>query len=101
MLSGVVVIFGTVLALAAASNVQYVNPLVGTGGAVESGSYGGMIPSTATPFAMTRWTPMTRESQLGVCPYIYSQTTFYGFLGTHQPALWMVRFLLIILSVLK
>jgi hypothetical protein len=39
---------------------------------------------------MTRWTPLTRlthyPSQL---PYNYSDTTIYGFIGTHQPAIWM------------
>ena len=48
-----------------------------------------MIPSTATPFAMTRWTPMTQENYVSKCPYLFNHTMFYGFLGTHQPAVWM------------
>ena len=51
--------------------------------------YGGMIPSTATPFAMTRWTPYTNENYISTCPYVYGNSTFHGFLGTHQPAVWM------------
>lgn len=73
------------------NNVQYVNPLLGTAGYVNISGYGSTIPSTATPFAMTRWTPMTQENYVSALPYIYWHTTFYGFLGTHQPAKWMVK----------
>lgn len=76
------------------NNVDYVNPLLGTAGAIDIGGYGGMIPSTAVPFAMTRWTAMTQENFVSGCPYIYWQTTFYGFLATHQPAKWMVSIFL-------
>lgn len=48
-----------------------------------------MIPSTGTPFAMTRWAPMTQENSVGTCPYLYQGTSFHGFIGTHQPAVWM------------
>jgi putative alpha-1,2-mannosidase len=67
------------------SNVQYIVPTIGT-----ADQHGGMIPSTARPFAMTRWTAMTQENHVGQCPYYNTGTTFYGFLGTHQPAVWMV-----------
>lgn len=72
------------------NNVDFVNRLLGTAGVVDIGGYGGMISSTAVPFAMTRWTAMTQENFVSGCPYIYWQTTFYGFLATHQPAKWMV-----------
>ena len=52
------------------SNVRYVNPMIGTQRKSENdGNYGGMIPSTAVPFAMTRWTPTTRQNVVGSCPY--------------------------------
>lgn len=72
----------------ASSNVKYVNPFIGT--LKTKPNYGGMIPSTGTPFAMTRWTPMTQENIApGRCPYLYDGKLFHGFLATHQPAVWM------------
>ena len=80
----------SVLNAASGSNVQYVNPFIGTEQPITNqGNYGGMIPSTGTPFAMTRWTPMTQENIVGSCPYEYTSKEFHGFLGTHQPAVWM------------
>jgi putative alpha-1,2-mannosidase len=72
------------------SNAKYVNPLIGTAGVESIGGAGGTVPSTSVPFAMTKWTAMTQENWVGGCPYIYWQTTFYGFLASHQPAKWMV-----------
>ncbi|CAM0141624.1 hypothetical protein VKS41_007573 [Umbelopsis sp. WA50703] len=69
-------------------NLRFVDPRIGTDGETVS-EYGGMIPSTAPPFAMTRWTAMTRENNVSTCPYRYSDTKIHGFLGTHQPAIWM------------
>ncbi len=68
--------------------IDDVNPMIGTTGATEN-DYGGMIPGVATPFGMTHWTAMTRENKISVCPYNYKDTTIQGFLGTHQPAIWM------------
>lgn len=68
--------------------IDDVNPMIGTTGPTEN-DYGGMIPGVATPFGMTHWTPMTRENKISVCPYNYKDTTIEGFLGTHQPAIWM------------
>lgn len=48
-----------------------------------------MIPSTAPPFAMTRWVAQTRQNYVSVVPYSYYDTTVHGFQGTHQPAIWM------------
>jgi len=48
-----------------------------------------MIPSTAPPFAMTRWVAQTRQNYVSVTPYNYTDTSIHGFLGTHQPAIWM------------
>ncbi|KZV99027.1 glycoside hydrolase family 92 protein [Exidia glandulosa HHB12029] len=68
--------------------VDYVDPMIGNGGDTPNGS-GGMIPSVAPPFGMTRWTAMTRQNYVSVHPYNYSQTSIHGFIGTHQPAIWM------------
>lgn len=48
-----------------------------------------MIPSTAPPFAMTRWVAQTRQNYVSVTPYNYTDSTIHGFQGTHQPAIWM------------
>lgn len=48
-----------------------------------------MIPSTAPPFAMTRWVAQTRQNYVSVTPYNYTDTAIHGFQGTHQPAIWM------------
>lgn len=48
-----------------------------------------MIPSTAPPFAMTRWTAQTRQNFVSMTPYNVSDTHIHGFQGTHQPAIWM------------
>ncbi|MFF0628844.1 GH92 family glycosyl hydrolase [Streptomyces sp. NPDC004296] len=70
------------------SNVDLVNPFIGTSGESDT-EYGGMIPSTAPPFAMTRWSPMTRQNYVSHTPYYYGDTKISGFIGTHQPAIWM------------
>ena len=68
--------------------VDHVNPLIGNGGDTPNGS-GGMIPSTAPPFAMTRWVAQTRENYVSMTPYNSTDDSVHGFQGTHQPAIWM------------
>ncbi|KAI0693475.1 glycoside hydrolase family 92 protein [Cytidiella melzeri] len=68
--------------------VDHVDPLIGNGGDSPNGS-GGMIPSTAPPFAMTRWVAQTRQNYVSVTPYNHTDTMIHGFQGTHQPAIWM------------
>ncbi|PSS18931.1 hypothetical protein PHLCEN_2v3147 [Hermanssonia centrifuga] len=68
--------------------VDCVDPLIGNGGDSPNGS-GGMIPSTAPPFAMTRWVAQTRQNYVSVTPYNYTDNSVHGFQGTHQPAIWM------------
>ena len=65
-----------------------VSSFIGNGGDSPNGS-GGMIPSTAPPFAMTRWVAQTRQNYVSVTPYNYTDTSIHGFQGTHQPAIWM------------
>ncbi|KAJ7688298.1 hypothetical protein B0H17DRAFT_672801 [Mycena rosella] len=48
-----------------------------------------MIPSTAPPFAMTRWVAQTHENYVSVTPYNHTAKAIHGFQGTHQPAIWM------------
>lgn len=69
-------------------STEKIRRLVGNGGYSPDGS-GGMIPSTAPPFAMTRWVAQTRQNYVSVTPYNYTDTTIHGFQGTHQPAIWM------------
>lgn len=69
-------------------SLRYINSFIGSTGASES-DYGGTIPSVAPPFAMTQWCAMTRENYISKNPYNYRDTTIIGFIGTHQPAIWM------------
>ena len=71
----------------AAEPVDRVNLHIGTGdGAV---AYGGTMPFVSTPFGMTNWTAQTRQNKLSVVSYKYQDTAITGFIGTHQPAIWM------------
>ncbi|EJF59982.1 glycoside hydrolase family 92 protein [Dichomitus squalens] len=72
----------------ASKALDYVDPFIGNGGDSPNGS-GGMIPSTAPPFAMTRWVAQTRQNYVSVTPYNYTDSSIHGFQGTHQPAIWM------------
>lgn len=68
--------------------LHHVNPLIGTRG-FSPNDNGGMIPSVAPPFAMTRWTPQTRENFISQVPYSDHDRRLHGFQATHQPAIWM------------
>ncbi len=67
--------------------VSRVNPLIGSGSGKIG--YGGTMPFVTPPFGMTDWTPQTRQNKLGTVSYKYEDTTISGFMGTHQPAIWM------------
>src|SRR5436190_259816 len=72
---------------APADPLAYVNPLIGT---QESRiGYGGTMPFVSPPFAMTNWTPQTRQNKISITSYEHDDTTITGFIGTHQPAIWM------------
>ena len=78
------------LAVAAAlvsSPVDWVNTYIGTSGLVSD--YGGTMPLVTTPFGTTNWTAQTRQNQISVTSYKYDDQTLSGFIGTHQPAIWM------------
>jgi predicted alpha-1,2-mannosidase len=57
---------------------DWVNELIGTA------NDGQTFPATGTPFAMTQWTPQTRDSSVKcVSPYYFADTRIQGFRGSH------------------
>jgi len=84
------VLFLCLVAQANADPVDWVNTYIGTGGGSDIGpDYGGTMPLVTTPFGMTNWTPQTRQNRISVSSYAYEDNTISGFIGTHQPAVWM------------
>ena len=73
----------------AADPVDWVNTYIGTGGSAIGPDYAGTMPLVTTPFGMTNWTPQTRQNRISVSSYAYEDDTISGFIGTHQPAVWM------------
>ncbi|MBB5343776.1 putative alpha-1,2-mannosidase [Edaphobacter lichenicola] len=69
------------------SPVGWVNSYIGTGGGGTE--YGGTMPLVTMPFGMTNWTAQTRQNKISVTSYAYEDRTISGFIGTHQPAIWM------------
>jgi predicted alpha-1,2-mannosidase len=67
--------------------VSYVNPLIGT--QKSAIGYGGTMPFVTAPFGMTDWTPQTRQNKISIVSYNYDDKSVSGFIGTHQPAIWM------------
>lgn len=67
--------------------LDYVDPLIGT--QKSSIGYGGTMPFVMAPFGMTDWTAQTRQNRVSVTSYNYDDQTISGFIGTHQPAIWM------------
>ncbi len=76
--------------------VRYVNPLIGTapGTTLSARRHsefanepkGQTFPAVGTPFALTSWTPQTRDSeQKCLSPYYYDDDHIQGFRGSH----WM------------
>jgi predicted alpha-1,2-mannosidase len=70
--------------------VDWVKPYIGTAGV--GSDYGGTMPLVTTPFGMTNWTAQTRQNFISASSYNYGDTTISGFIGTHQPAIWMGDF---------
>ena len=79
VMAGAQVVFG--------DPVAWVNPYIGTGDGPIG--YGGMMPFVTPPFGMTNWTPQTRQNKISGVSYKYDDTRITGFIGTHQPAIWM------------
>ncbi len=60
------------------SPVDFVNEMIGTA------NEGQTFPATGPPFAMTQWTPQTREGNVKcVSPYYFADTRIQGFRGSH------------------
>jgi predicted alpha-1,2-mannosidase len=74
---------------AAMAQVEWVNTFIGTGGSDHGPQYGGTMPLVTTPFGMTNWTAQTRQNRISVSSYAYEDGAISGFIGTHQPAIWM------------
>jgi predicted alpha-1,2-mannosidase len=68
-------------------SVFFVDTLVGT--QKSAIGYGGTMPFVAPPFAMTDWTAQTRQNKISITSYNYDDQAISGFIGTHQPAIWM------------
>lgn len=68
----------SLIAVAGQNPADLVDPLIGTA------NEGQTFPAAGVPFAMTQWTPATRETQKkAVAPYYYEDTQFRGFRGSH------------------
>jgi predicted alpha-1,2-mannosidase len=80
-------VLSTVAYAADRDAVSYVNPLLGT--QKSSIGYGGTMPFVTPPFGMTDWTAQTRQNKVSIVSYNYDDPDISGFIGTHQPAIWM------------
>lgn len=72
----------------AKSHVDEVSMMIGTDGSHET-EYGGTTPAVGTPFAMTQWCAATRLNGISRTMYRRCDSVLIGFMGTHQPAIWM------------
>jgi predicted alpha-1,2-mannosidase len=70
-----------------AEPIDWVNSFIGTGSGTIG--YGGTMPFVTPPFGMTNWTAQTRQNKISGVSYKYEDATISGFIGTHQPAIWM------------
>lgn len=86
-LGGILLLFAAGSRQCLADAVDSVNPYIGTGSGKIG--YGGMMPFVTPPFGMTDWTPQTRQNKISGVSYKYEDTKISGFMGTHQPAIWM------------
>ena len=66
----------------AKDRLREVDLMIGTAGSDT-------LPSVTRPFGFTQWTPVTSDHFVGKRPYHYGDSRIEGFLGTHQPAVWM------------
>ena len=81
--------------ISAQNLLQYVQPMSGTAPSTttaalkhsEAGSEknANTIPAVTLPFAMTQWTPQTRQTEIKCQPpYFYKDSLLSGFRGTHR-----------------
>jgi len=83
----VCILFPSAVLAAHRDPLAYINPLIGT--QKSRIGYGGTMPFVSPPFAMTNWTPQTRQNKISITSYEYNDQAITGFIGTHQPAIWM------------
>ncbi|MDP4130416.1 MAG: GH92 family glycosyl hydrolase [Bacteroidota bacterium] len=71
--------------------VDYVNPIIGTpfAGFEKDLQGGGTFPTVGDPHAMTNFVVQTSQNKMSRMPYIYEDSTVMGFMGSHQPTVWM------------
>lgn len=69
--------------------VDKVDTFIGTTGPKGVKNYGGVCPWVAVPHGMTDWTPMTQLNFISQLPFRYEDKTIMGFMGSHQPTIWM------------
>ena len=89
------ILFFIAMQLTAQNLIQYVQPLSGTApattiNAIKHSEAGGTetnantIPAVTLPFAMTQWTPQTRQTEIKCQPpYFYKDNMLSGFRGSH------------------
>ena len=68
--------------------VDYVNMFIGSCGP-HVPEYGGTTPAVSDPFGMTQWCAATRLNKISATMYHHADDRLIGFMGTHQPAIWM------------
>lgn len=68
--------------------IDHVNMLIGSTGGHHT-EYGGTTPAVSEPFGMTQWCAATRLNDISRTMYHYDDTHLLGFMGSHQPAIWM------------
>lgn len=68
--------------------VDYVNMFIGSCGPHVT-EYGGTTPAVSDPFGMTQWCAATRLNKISATMYHHADDRLIGFMGTHQPAIWM------------
>jgi predicted alpha-1,2-mannosidase len=83
----ILILFCAITCTAQVDPVDWVNLYIGTGSGPIG--YGGTMPFVTPPFGMTDWTPQTRQNKISGVSYKYEDTAISGFIGTHQPAIWM------------
>lgn len=81
--------FAAVCAAKGLDPVDNVNTSIGTTGPKGVKNYGGVCPWVTPPHGMTDWTPMTQVNFISQLPFRYEDKAIMGFMGSHQPTIWM------------
>lgn len=84
----IILFFISIGSLSAKEPIEYVNMFIGTTGKHQT-EYGGTTPAVSEPFGMTQWCAATRINGISKTMYHYNDLGLIGFMGSHQPAVWM------------